>query len=103
MMEIAENHISLIGDVNRLGVNKGEWEALKDAFDEFYRAGLVGQRFQPFPAIAGGATPLTSLRTRWDREAVTSGTAESHEVDFNIAFGQAIEISGVVCRIQQGP
>jgi len=48
------------------------------------------------------ATPLTSLRTRWDREATIAATGESHEVDFNIAFGQAIEVEGIACRIQQG-
>jgi len=47
------------------------------------------------------ATPLTSLRIRWDREATADGVGESHEVDFNMAFGQAIEISGIICRIFQ--
>lgn len=45
---------------------------------------------------------LTTMRTRWDREATAAGTAESHEVDFNIAQGQAIEIFGISARMLSG-
>jgi len=102
MLEIAERHLGLIGDVNELEHSQGSWSAVLDRFNEWFKVGFKQAPWTPFPGISGGATPLTSLRTRWDREAVTAGTGESHEVDFNIAFGQAIEISGVVCRIQMG-
>ncbi len=48
----------------------------------------------------GGSTPITTLRTRWSDEAVVTGTAESEELDFNIALRQGIEIFQVYCRIQ---
>lgn len=42
------------------------------------------------------ATPLTSLRVRHARlTTLLDGTGQSAEIDFNIAFGQAIEISAV--------
>jgi len=46
--------------------------------------------------IMGGATPLTSLRVRHHRfTSLLDGVGQSAEIDFNIAFGQAIEISAV--------
>lgn len=74
---------------------------LADAFERWYDAEMLrlGEGVRP---IMGAATPLTSLRTRWDREQVLATIGESHEVDFNIAFGQAIEISAVYCRLQVG-
>lgn len=51
----------------------------------------------------GGATPLTSTRVRHDRLlTLLSTVGQSHEIDFNIAFGQAIEISGIRARIDVG-
>jgi len=44
----------------------------------------------------GGATPLTSLRVRHHRlSTLVTTVGQSAEIDFNIAFGQAIEISAV--------
>lgn len=107
MKQFETNRLNLIGDVNEMYRLPGDWSAKVDEFEEWWKAKrstAVELLFQAVPTleIRGGATPLTSLRTRWDREAVSAGTGESHEVDFDIAFGQAIEISGIVCRIQQG-
>lgn len=42
------------------------------------------------------ATPLTSLRVRHHRLSTLASTVgQSAEIDFNIAFGQAIEISAI--------
>lgn len=42
------------------------------------------------------ATPLTSLRVRHARlSTLLNGVGQSDEIDFNIAFGQAIEIHAV--------
>lgn len=49
------------------------------------------------------ATPLTSLRVRHHRlSALLDTVGQSAEVDFNIAFGQAIEIHAVHVNITQG-
>lgn len=99
-MKLQTERIGLIGDVNKVYPLQGDWGALRDRFEQWYQEHLLGP--EGLPVIQGGATPLTSLRTRWDREAVVSATGESHEVDFNIAFGQAIEISAVDCRLLIG-
>lgn len=48
------------------------------------------------------ATPLTSLRVRHRRlPALLDTVGQSQEIDFNIAFGQAIEIWAVHCIMTQ--
>jgi len=48
-------------------------------------------------------TPLTSLRVRHARLSTLLDTVgQSIEIDFNIAFGQAIEISAIACILQEG-
>ena len=72
---------------------------------------LVERRFRDYEesqfralgkGIGGAATPITTLRTRWTDESVVTGTAESEELDFNIALRQGIEIYKIACRIQAG-
>jgi len=49
------------------------------------------------------ATPLTSLRVRHAQLLTLLDTVgQSAEVDFNIAFGQAIEIHAVYCKVLVG-
>lgn len=49
------------------------------------------------------ATPLTSLRVRHaELTTLLDTVGQSAEVDFNIAFGQAIEIWAVYCKILVG-
>lgn len=47
---------------------------------------------------AGGATPITGPRFRWDHTTLAPGN-ESSELDFNIAIGMAIEIFEIDCVI----
>lgn len=82
----------LVGDVNELLQEPGDWSALRDAFEEWWVAHWVERGFTPL-RIEGGATPLTSLRVRNDRLLTLLSTAgQSHEIDFNFAFGQAMEL-----------
>jgi len=69
----------------RARINKlfNEWE------DEKVREG----------GIAGGSTPITTLRTRWTRMIPTAGNALSVEIDFNIALRQGIEIFACYARM----
>lgn len=48
--------------------------------------------------IAGGATPITGPRFRWDH-ITNAATGQSREIDFNIAIGMAIEIFQISCII----
>lgn len=48
--------------------------------------------------IAGGASPVTGLRNRWDH-ITNAATGQSREIDFNIAIGMGIEIFQVNCVI----
>lgn len=70
---------------------------------------LVERRFRDYEqsklravGIGGAAVPITTLRTRWSDESVVTGTAESEELDFNIALRQGIEIFACYCRIAIG-
>lgn len=47
---------------------------------------------------AGGATPITGPRFRWDH-ITNAVTGQSREIDFNIAIGMAIEIFEVSCIV----
>lgn len=44
----------------------------------------------------------TGLLVRHDREAVTDGTGESHELDFDIPYGWAIEIHKILLETNAG-
>jgi len=71
---------------------------LIDAFVNWYeeKTSLLSEDGKRVPEIMGGATPLTSLRVRHHRLAnLLTTVGQSAEIDFNIAFGQAIEISAV--------
>jgi len=70
-------------------------QRLRDAFESWYEGEMLrlGEGVRP---IMGGATPLTSLRVRHRRlSSLVTTVGQSQEVDFNIAFGQAIEISAI--------
>ena len=82
----------LVEEVNSLYPHVGDWSALRDAFEKWYGDRYVERGFSPL-RIEGGATPLTSLRVRnAELTPLASTVGQSAEVDFNIAFGQAIEI-----------
>jgi len=103
-MNVSEKYIGLIGEVNRLYEHEGEWSAVMDAFTEWAKAKQLAEsrHFEPFPVPAGGATPLTSLRVRHHRlTALLDTVGQSAEIDFNIAFFQAIEIWAVHVNIFQ--
>lgn len=91
-LNVRPDYEGLIGEVNSRYHIPGAWGALRDAFEGWYKLRYVERGFTPL-RIEGGATPLTSLRVRNDRLlTLLSTVGQSHEIDFNIAFGQAIEI-----------
>jgi len=91
-LNVRESYYGLIGDANEMYDEPGDWSALRDAFEAWYKERYVERGFSPL-RIEGGATPLTSLRVRnADLPTLLSTVGQSAEVDFNIAFGQAIEI-----------
>lgn len=73
-----------------------------DAFESWYeeKTSLLAPDESRHPLIQGGSTPLTSMRVRNDRLlTLLTTTGQSHEIDFNIAFGQAIEIWAFRARV----
>lgn len=77
-------------------------ENIRDAYESWYEEEMLklGGGGRP---IMGGATPLTSLRVRHRRLPTLLDTVgQSQEVDFNIAFFQAIEIPAIHVNIFQG-
>jgi len=68
------------------------WEDLFEHLEEmrFMEESLLGP--------AGGATPITGPRFRWDH-ITNAVTGQSREIDFNIAIGMAIEIFEISCVI----
>ena len=101
-MRIETRYTGLIGDVNAYYDTPGAWSALRDEFEEWYKAHYVERGYSPLE-MEGGATPLTSLRVRHHRlSALLSTVGQSAEIDFNIAFGQAIEIWAVRVNLTIG-
>jgi len=49
--------------------------------------------------VQGAATPITTLRTRWNVGNTIIAVPESEEIDFNIALRQGIEIFAVYADI----
>lgn len=91
-LNVRQGQEGLVGDVNELLQHVGEWEALRQAFEYWWADHYVERGFTPL-RIEGGATPLTSIRVRNDRlVTLLSTVGQSHEIEFNFAFGQAIEI-----------
>jgi len=101
-MKIETPYTGLIGEVNALYNTPRAWSALRDKFEEWYKGHYVEQGYSPLE-VAGGATPLTSLRVRHHRlSALLDTVGQSAEIDFNIAFGQAIEIWAVHANVFTG-
>lgn len=71
---------------------RASWERL---FAEMEDIRIREQRLLP---PAGGATPITGPRYRWDH-ITNAATGQSREIDFNIAIGMAIEIFSISCVI----
>lgn len=85
--ELHNEYMHMYGPVERR-----EWEELFEHLEEmrFLEESILGP--------AGGATPITGPRFRWDHVSEAPGGG-SREIDFNIAIGMAIEIFEVSCVI----
>ncbi len=85
--ELHDEYMRMYGPVERR-----EWEQLFAEMED------IRKREQGVLEIAGGASPVTGPRYRWDH-VTNAATGQSREIDFNIAIGMAIEIFMVSCVI----